>query len=228
MRSEKLNKEIYKLQNGEESGVLITVVETEGSGPSKTGTKMIVYPEERKSFSKSSQKGSSRKDALRLRSAQAKTQSVNKIKNKILGTIGGGAIEKIAIVKAKHILKTGKNELIKYNLDDDSEGQKTNMICGGNATLFFEYFSPKNHIYIFGAGHIGKELVYYLKNLDYFITVIDDRQNSLDDIDGANEKIFHKFNNTLSELEIAPNSYFLIATYEHNFDSVVLNTIYKS
>lgn len=220
MRNETLNKEIYELHQGRKPGVIITVVKTEGSGPSKTGAKMIVYPEERKSFSQSSQKGSSRKDA--------KTQRVNKVKNKILGTVGGGTIERMAIAKAKKIFETKKNELVKYNLDDEADGQKTNMICGGNATLFYEYFATKNYIYIFGAGHIGKELVYHFKNLDYFVTLIDDRKDVLGKIEGADNKIFGKFKDVLSNQEVSPNSYFIIATYEHNYDSLVLNKIYKS
>ena len=189
----KLYKEIFELHQGMISGVIITVVKTEGSGPSKTGTKMIVYSS-----------------------------------GETLGTVGGGTIEMLAIEKAKSIFKTEENELVKYDLDDDTNGQKTNMICGGNATLFYEYFAPKNHIYIFGAGHIGKELVYHLKDLDYFITVIDNRKDVLEGIGGADKKIFGKFKDALSDQEVLPNSYFIIATYEHNYDSIVLNKIYKS
>lgn len=207
MKNETLNKEIYELHQGRKSGVLITVVKTERSGPSKTGTKMIVYPEERKNLSQS------RKVAK---------------KNKILGTVGGGTIEKMAIEKAKNIFLTKENELVKYNLDDETDGQKTNMICGGNATLFFEYFAPKNHVYIFGAGHIGKALVYHLKNLDYFVTVVDDRKDVLGKLDGTDKKILGKFKDVLSNQEVSPNSYFIIATYNHNYDSLVLNKIYKS
>ncbi len=193
MRTETLNKEIYELYQGKKSGVIITVVKTEGSGPSKTGAKMIVYPT-----------------------------------SETLGTVGGGTIERMAIAKAKTIFETKENELVKYNLDDENDGQKTNMICGGNATLFYEYFSTKNHIYIFGAGHIGKKLVYHLKNLDYFITVIDDRKDMLEEVDGADNKIFGKFKDVLLNQEVSPNAYFIIATYEHNYDSIVLNKIYKS
>ena len=188
-----LYKEIYELHQGNKSGVIITVVKIEGSGPARTGAKMIVSPT-----------------------------------NEIVGTVGGGAIEKMAIAKAKTILKTKENELVKYNLDDETNGEKTNMICGGNATLFYEYFTPKNHIYIFGAGHIGKELIYHLKNLDYFVTVIDNRKDVLEKIDGADEKILSKFKDALLNQKVAPNSYFIIATYEHNYDSIVLNKIYKS
>ena len=37
--------EILELAEGGSSGVLVTVIEKEGSGPAATGTKMIVYPD---------------------------------------------------------------------------------------------------------------------------------------------------------------------------------------
>jgi xanthine dehydrogenase accessory factor len=102
------------------------------------------------------------------------------------------------------------------------------MLCGGTATLFFEYFVPQNHIYIFGAGHIGKALCYHLKNLDYFVTVIDDRKDVLDQLENAGEKILESFDQALSSHQVAGNAYFVIATYQHKYDGVVLNRIFQT
>ena len=148
--------------------------------------------------------------------------------NSIIGTVGGGSIEQLAIEKALKILTTHKNCLEEYSMDESESGTATGMLCGGTATLFFEYFAPRNHLYIFGAGHIGKALVYHLKNLDYFITVIDDRKNVLDEIDGADRKVPGKFESVLSDSEVAENAWFIIATYQHKYDGLVLNRIFKS
>jgi xanthine dehydrogenase accessory factor len=116
----------------------------------------------------------------------------------ILGTVGGGTIEKMTLEKAMTMFKTHENCLEEFTMNEpESRGTPTGMLCGGSATLFFEYFAPKNHLYIFGAGHVGKALVYHLRNLDYFVTVV-------------------------------VNAYFVIATYQHNYDGLVLNRIYKS
>ncbi|MBN2601894.1 MAG: XdhC family protein [Candidatus Marinimicrobia bacterium] len=147
----------------------------------------------------------------------------------ILGTVGGGTIEKIAIEKARSILQTHENCLEEYTMNESiSSGTQTGMLCGGTATLFFEYFAPKNHLYIFGAGHIGKALVYHLKNLDYVITVIDDRKAVLDEIEGADRKVFGDFATVLTDSEVADNAFFIIATYQHKYDGLVLNRIFKS
>src|SRR6056297_1446386 len=124
--------EIMSLAEGTVSGVLVTVVEKEGSGPAATGTKMIVYKN-----------------------------------SKITGTVGGGSIEQMAIKKALTLFDTQQNAIEKYIMDEPADGIDTGMICGGTATLFFEYFAPRKHVYIFGAGHIGKALVYHLSRLNY-------------------------------------------------------------
>ena len=147
----------------------------------------------------------------------------------IIGTVGGGTIEKMAIEKAMSLFKTQENCLEEFTMNEpDSTGTATGMLCGGTATLFFEYFAPRNHIYIFGAGHVGKALVYHLKNLDYFVTVIDDRKDVLDLVEGANEKILGKFEQALDNHIVAADAYFVIATYQHKHDGLVLNRIYKS
>jgi len=75
---------------------------------------------------------------------------------------------------------------------------------------------------------VGKALVYHLKNLDYFVTVIDDRKDVLDQVDDANEKILGRFEQALDDHIVADNAYFIIATYQHKYDGLVLNRIYKS
>ncbi len=187
-----LYMELLDLAEGGISGVLVTVIEKEGSGPAATGTKMIVYAD-----------------------------------GKISGTVGGGSIEKLAIEKALKLMISRENATEHYVMDEPGDGTTTGMLCGGTATLFFEYFAPKKHVYIFGAGHIGKALCYHLKPLNYQITVIDDREEVLREIHDADEKIYSPFANALNDRSIEKDAFFIIATYQHLYDSVVLNNIYR-
>jgi len=146
----------------------------------------------------------------------------------IIGTVGGGTIEKMAIDRAISIFDSHKNCLEKFSMgESNDDATATGMLCGGTATLFFEYFAPQNHIYIFGAGHIGKALCYHLKNLDYYVTLIDDRKEVLDQVDNANEKVLESFDRALTDRQVAENAYFVIATYQHKYDALVLNRIFK-
>ena len=185
--------EILELAEGGCSGVLVTVIAKEGSGPAATGTKMIVYPD-----------------------------------GKISGTVGGGTIEKMAIQKALTLFDSKKNTKEQYNMNEPGQGTDTGMICGGTATLFFEYFAPKKYVYIFGAGHIGRALTYHLKQLNYHITLIDDRKDVLSQVEGADEKIHASFVDGLDNKKVEKDAFFIIATYQHKYDGVVLNKIYGS
>ncbi|MCD6337120.1 MAG: XdhC family protein [Candidatus Marinimicrobia bacterium] len=188
-----LYMELLDLAEGSNSGVLVTVIAKEGSGPASTGTKMIVYAD-----------------------------------GKISGTVGGGSIEKMAIEKALDIFKTHQNSTEKYNMDNAGNGKETGMICGGTATLFFEYFAPKKYVYIFGAGHIGRALTYHLRQLNYHICLIDDREDVLKQVPDADEKIHAPFVDALNNKSVEKNAFFIIATYQHLYDGVVLHKIYGS
>ena len=188
-----LYMELLDLAEGSISGVLVTVIAKEGSGPAASGTKMIVYAD-----------------------------------GKISGTVGGGSIEKMAIEKALTLFETQQNATEKYNMDNAGNGTDTGMICGGTATLFFEYFAPKKYVYIFGAGHIGRALTYHLKQLNYHISLIDDRKDVLEDVPGANEKICAPFVEALNDKPVPKDAFFIIATYQHKYDGVVLHKIYGS
>ena len=53
------------------------------------------------------------------------------------GTIGGGELERSAILKARELLESGRAGLIRYAL-----GPELNQCCGGSVTLAFEPFAP--------------------------------------------------------------------------------------
>jgi xanthine dehydrogenase accessory factor len=144
------------------------------------------------------------------------------------GTVGGGNLEALAIEKAQQLIKEKQNALETYSMDDQSGGKKTGMICGGKATLFFEYFSPGKHVYIFGAGHIGRALTYHLKPLPWHVTVIDDRPEVLAELRDADEKILTPFEDALKKRHLPSGAFFLIATYGHQHDEKVLQSIYKA
>ena len=93
------------------------------------------------------------------------------------GTIAGGDLELMIIDKCKEILKTKENQLILYNLSDEvieEANIDAQMICGGQARIFFEYFEPKDNLYIYGgAGNVGKEICKKSLGLDFKLHVVD-------------------------------------------------------
>jgi len=147
------------------------------------------------------------------------------------GTVGGGALEKAAINKSFEVFKSKKSVLCYFNLGGDTENNNfiyTDMKCGGTIGLFFDYIASCPHVYIFGAGHVGKSAAYHLKDLQYKITLIDHREGIFEGADNNNiDTITGSYANVISQLNITPNSYFIIATFGHRYDYEVLENLYK-
>lgn len=149
---------------------------------------------------------------------------------KILGTIGGGALEFLAVNESVSMLKNSKSSTLqKYILGEDNnviDAIKTGMICGGSITLFFEINNAKENVFIFGAGHIGQALSYHLCKLDYKITVIDSRKEYEKSCEETADKIIiDDYSTVLNSIHLPKNSFVVIATHSHEMDFTVLKQI---
>ncbi|MCK4871592.1 MAG: xanthine dehydrogenase accessory protein XdhC [Phycisphaerales bacterium] len=87
-----------------------------------------------------------------------------------VGTVGGGRMEYLVLEAAGRYHRERKTGIERYALDADA-GQ----CCGGAMQVFFEYHGSPARFVLFGAGHVGKELVHTLRDADLAITVVDDR-----------------------------------------------------
>ena len=147
------------------------------------------------------------------------------------GTVGGGALEFAAMKYAPKLIELQKSESKKYLLSPDNElieGEKTGMLCGGTITLFYEYIGPGARLYIFGAGHIGKALAYHLKNLDYYVTLVDNREGVVDSIENVQQRITANYETALEGENVPEAAFFIIASHSHKLDYVILKRIYQA
>jgi xanthine dehydrogenase accessory factor len=207
-------EEIVKLKKRGEPGVLITVVQKEGSGPAPIGTKLL-YCESGRS----------------------------------VGTVGGGELEHEALRKAGQSIHEKRSFLQSYSLSQQPqppgrqahplgeearivEAEKLGMLCGGTATLFFEYIAAGTGLYLFGGGHIGRALIRHLEHQSFNITVIENRRETLDSIP---EEVRHlkkvlteEYVDGLGDMKIEEDAYIVIATYSHELDYRILAGIYAA
>ena len=133
--------------------------------------------------------------------------------NDILGSIGGGTVEFEVIKEARELTKKGISKEFEYGMGPND---KLKLACGGRIKGFIKVFKPSNKLVVVGAGHIGRELTYMAKHLDFDITVLDDRNdyeeiNNIKIITGDIVKNIH-------DLEITPNTYVVIASRGHRLD----------
>jgi len=92
---------------------------------------------------------------------------------RILGTVGGGELEKRVIAEAVTSLATGIPCLLEYNLTDPSRGDVG--ICGGQVEVFVEPILPPPVMVVIGGGHVGKAVAHLAKWIGFRVVVSDDR-----------------------------------------------------
>lgn len=141
----------------------------------------------------------------------------------IFGTIGGGSVEKEVTEKALELMKSGKPEKFSFCLEEDFA-----MHCGGNAEVYIEPIMPLHKLYIFGAGHIGRAVMKFAKELDFMITVFDSRENifSDDEFKSCN-CINDDYLNAIENSVFDDNTFCVIVTPKHSYDEEILIKLSK-
>ena len=139
----------------------------------------------------------------------------------IVGTIGGGKIEKQVIEEALEVIRKGSSKRINFSL---KEGDELGMICGGDTELFIEPIISKSAMYIFGGGHIALTLVKVASLLDFKVIVIDDRHEFADAhrFPEAESTLVEDFSKAFKKLKVDKASYIVIVTHGHKGDEIVL------
>jgi xanthine dehydrogenase accessory factor len=139
----------------------------------------------------------------------------------IVGTIGGGAIEKRVIDEALLIMNAAAPKLVRYELKD------IGMACGGGMSVFLEPLRQAPQLLIFGAGHIGRTLSQIGKMLDFSVTVVDNRpefaQKEL--LPWADTVIAEDYPQAISKITYSARTHIVILTHKHAHDFEILEQL---
>jgi xanthine dehydrogenase accessory factor len=80
----------------------------------------------------------------------------------IVGTIGGGELERSAMLKARELLHSGGAALERYAL-----GPELNQCCGGSVTVAFEPFAPADCAWVSKLVRAGEEPTPSIRTLSF-------------------------------------------------------------
>ncbi len=180
---DQLYRTIGRAMDAGRIAAVCTVVDTRGSTPRKTGSKMLVHEDGR-----------------------------------IVGSIGGGALEKRVIADALAVIASRTPQLFKHDLL-----HQHGMCCGGSVHIFIEPVGHQPRLFIFGAGHTGRALARYALDAGFEPYVIDDRREHLallDDERVQRMPLGHR--QALQAVRFDDRSYIAIMTYDHAIDREVL------
>ncbi len=141
----------------------------------------------------------------------------------VLGSVGGGAIEQLAIRDARAAIASGVGGLKSYDLN--TQAAKDGHACSGAMQIFIEPYGTRSTLVLCGAGHVNKAVLPVAKNLGFRTILVDNRPEELiaDAIALADKFVPVKnFEEGIREMEIAPGAFFVLAGPNHDCDGAAL------
>lgn len=146
------------------------------------------------------------------------------------GTVGGGAIEKLATDHAAEMLNRHiSTDFRVYDMDAEnrSGNQATGMLCGGSMSLYFELIAPEERFIIYGCGHIGGILAPLASQCGFQVIAVDHRTDMTStERFGSNVSIQCCLPHEHAEsIIIRKSDSIVIMTHNHQFDAAVLGNL---
>jgi xanthine dehydrogenase accessory factor len=142
------------------------------------------------------------------------------------GTVGGGAIEQQIVEAARALLADGTqtSKLVETHLTHD-----LGMCCGGRMRVFLEKHGAAAHLYVFGAGHVAKELAALAHRVGFRVHVTDARagQASQERFPDAAELKLEDPADVARALPGGPDCYFCITTHDHPLDQACVEALLR-
>jgi xanthine dehydrogenase accessory factor len=137
-------------------------------------------------------------------------------KDNMFDTIGGGNLEFVVANKARELLSEQRDqqEIIPIALE-----ATLGQCCGGNVTVLIETFAACHfHVALFGAGHIGKELIKILGALPCKVNWIDSRENLFPEVIPENVQVNIQSDPVSQIAQLPQGADVLILTHNHQLD----------
>ncbi|MFZ5471858.1 MAG: xanthine dehydrogenase accessory protein XdhC [Myxococcota bacterium] len=141
------------------------------------------------------------------------------------GTVGGGAIEKQIIDAALALFDSpDTSRLLETHLTHD-----LGMCCGGKMKVFLEKHAAAARLWVFGAGHVARELAALAKRVGFWVSVVDERAEwaSRERFADVDELLLRHPAEVARELAGGPECYFCVTTHDHPLDQACLEALVR-
>jgi xanthine dehydrogenase accessory factor len=140
----------------------------------------------------------------------------------LVGTIGGGAIEKQVVETARELIAQREaSRLLKTHLTHD-----LGMCCGGAMTVFLERHDPGPRLVLFGAGHVHRAAAEVGAQVGFRVLVIDEREEWLTELRFPRaERLLEDPAIAAGRLALEPRDFCCVATHDHALDERVVKAL---
>jgi len=151
-------------------------------------------------------------------------------KKEFFGTIGGGALEWMALEKARSLLKAEESQRLAVPLCS-----KAHQCCGGFVELFFDVIRPRPQVLIFGAGHVSQALLEVLAGTAFECCVIDERADWIEAAQRKKFQLSHLSLQTVNQPILewidtqksvwGSTTYAVVMTHDHGLDEAIIEKL---
>lgn len=145
--------------------------------------------------------------------------------SEIVGTIGGGRVEKQVCDAARALLAKGEGAaatMLRYHLT-----RELGMCCGGEMEVFVEPMIPPKNLIVCGGGHVGRALVPLARPLGFVPILVEDLEE-LGNTERFPEaaRIIDSFDvRDWKDVPLDERSYAVIVTRDHQQDQALLEQL---
>ena len=136
-----------------------------------------------------------------------------------IGTVGGGAVERMVLEALVTIAKSGANA--KHEVRTFKLGAELGMCCGGRLVVLVEPIVGLVPLLVVGAGHVGTAVAPLLAKVGFGVTVVDARDAWAEGrhIEGV-RCVAGEFDEVGREVD--PRGVCLVMTHDHALDQRVI------
>jgi xanthine/CO dehydrogenase XdhC/CoxF family maturation factor/cation diffusion facilitator CzcD-associated flavoprotein CzcO len=137
---------------------------------------------------------------------------------RLVGTVGGGAIEQAVVEALRDVLRTGQSQVLVRDL-----GHDLGMCCGGRMEVFVEPIEAIPRLVLFGAGHVAVPTAALARSVGFAVHIVDDREELVtpERFPGC-ELTQRDASSLLKRTRLGEHDYVLIATHDHGLDEELL------
>ena len=136
-----------------------------------------------------------------------------------IGTVGGGCVEADVVAAALDALEEATPTRHTFRLTENATGA-SGLMCGGELDVLVEPIGVAV-LYVFGAGHISRDLATIATRAGFHVTVLDDRAlfANGDRFPDAHRIIAgESFQACFDQADVQPYAYCVVVTRGHAFD----------
>jgi xanthine dehydrogenase accessory factor len=133
----------------------------------------------------------------------------------ILGSVGGGRVEKESVEAALTALKDETPRNLEFVLTAEND-----FACGGSMSVYIEPQGRRPLLVMFGAGHVGRAVTALAHGCGFRVVVVDERPDCATGelLPGADQVICLPVPKAFEQLQLGPEDYVIIATPGHHSD----------